>query len=72
MIRRKDLVDIGDGDYHHRQGEFMECQQCATEFGGTRGDYWMMAMDVVFHCKTCGSDNIALVKASRTITIIKQ
>lgn len=71
MIARKDLVDIGDVDYHDRQGEYMLCQHCSMSFGGTRGDYWQMAMDAVFHCADCQSDNIALVRDVTTTVRVK-
>ncbi len=72
MIMRKDLVDISDKDYHKRQSEFMVCQDCGEEFGGTQGDYWSIGMDYTLHCPICNSENIALVKATRVITIIKE
>lgn len=74
MIRRKDLVDISDDNYQQRQGEFMQCQDCGVGFGGTRGDYFAVSMDYVFHCPNsqCDSINLALVKEIRTIKIIKQ
>lgn len=72
MVKRKDLVDISDDNYHHRQNEFMECQDCGEEFGGTQGDYWSVQMDYTLHCPECNSENIALIKATRVITIIKQ
>jgi len=72
MIKRKDLVDIGDSNYQQRQDEFMQCQECGHEFGGTQGDYFTIHMDYALHCPDCNSENIALVKATRVITIIKQ
>ena len=72
MIKRKDLVDIGDADYKQRQNEFMECQDCGYEFGGTRGDYFTIPMDYVFHCYDCNSENIAIVKKSCKNVVIKQ
>ncbi len=62
MIRRKDLADTGDKDYNARQGEFMQCQDCEEVLGGTRGDFFMMAMDEAFNCPMCSSVNIALVR----------
>jgi len=67
MVKRKDLVDIIDDDYQQRQNEFMQCRNCGFGFGGTRGDYFAMAMDDVFTCGECGSKDIALVKEMRTI-----
>lgn len=72
MVERKDLVDIGDADYDTRRNEFVQCQACGNEFGGTRGDYFQMPMDGVFYCPECGDDNLALVKRVFTIKIIKQ
>lgn len=72
MIRRKDLVDIVDKDYDARRNEFMECQDCGEEFGGTRGDYFTMLMDEVFVCPECRSENIALVQTVSKNIIIKQ
>ena len=72
MIKRKDLVDIGDTDYHQRQGEFMECQDCGHEIGGTRGDYWQLDMDQIFTCPDCNSENIAIVRRVCTTKIIRQ
>ena len=69
MVKRKDLVDISDKDIDQRRNEFMQCQNCGYDFGGTRGDYFMMPLDDVFTCGKCGSDNIALVK--KIITIVK-
>jgi len=72
MIRRKDLVDIGDADYNKRCGEFMQCQDCGELIGGTQGDYYMMAMDDVFKCPECGSENIALARQVCKTVIVKQ
>lgn len=72
MIRRKDLVDIGDADYKERQGEFMECQDCGETAGGTRGDYFQMSMDYAITCWSCGSGNIALVRKVCKNVIVKQ
>ena len=72
MVRRKDLVDIGDVDYLQRQGEFMQCQDCGTEFGGTRGDYFNLPMDEVFCCLDCGSEDVVLVRRESKIVIVKQ
>ncbi len=72
MLRRKDLVDIGDADYKERQDEFMECQDCGGEFGGTRGDFFAISMDDIFYCPECGSINIALVKKVCENVIVKQ
>jgi len=67
MVKRKDIVDIADDNYQQRRNEFMQCQNCGFDFGGTRGDYFGMAMDEVFTCGECGSKDIALVKAVTTI-----
>ena len=72
MIKRKDLVDIGDADYDARRSEFMQCQDCGEEFGGTRGDFFMVFMDSLFYCPRCGSENIALVKKVCQNVIVKQ
>lgn len=72
MIRRKDLVDIGDKDYDTRRNEFMQCQDCGEEFNGTQGDFFTIHMDYLLYCPECGSENIAIVKATRVITIVKQ
>ena len=72
MIRRKDLVDVGDADYKERQGEFMQCLDCGVEIGGTRGDFFSVVMDFVFICMGCGSENIAIVKIVRKTVIVKQ
>ena len=72
MVRRKDLADIGDSDFSLRQREYMQCQECFAVIGGTRGDYWQYALDHVFHCPECKSDNIAIVQDRITQEIIKQ
>jgi len=72
MIKRKDLVDVGDADYDTRQGEFMECQDCGAEMGGTRGDFFSLPMDYIFPCYDCKSENIAIVRRECKNVIIKQ
>ncbi len=72
MIRRKDLVGIGDKDYKTRQNEFMQCQNCGEDFHGTQGDFFTIHMDYLLYCPECGSDNIALVKNVTTTVILKQ
>lgn len=74
MIRRKDLVNIGDKDYDTRRNEFMQCQDCGFEFGGTQGDYYESPMDYIFTCPgyNCGSENIALVRLVHKNVIVKQ
>lgn len=72
MIRRKDLVDISDKDYKQRQTEFMQCQDCGREFGGTQGDFFTIRMDYILYCPECGSENIAIVKNVITTVILKQ
>lgn len=72
MVKRKDLVDISDNDYQQRQDEFMQCQDCGTEFGGTQGDYWTADMNCTLCCPECNSNNIALVKKVCQNVIIKQ
>ena len=72
MIRRKDLVDIGDADYDTRREEFMQCQDCGEEIGGTRGDFFSLPMNWVFHCRECGSGNIAIVRRVSKIVVIKR
>jgi Zn finger protein HypA/HybF involved in hydrogenase expression len=61
MVKRKDLVDVGDENYHQRQNEVMQCQDCNELIGGTRGDYWHLPMEHIFECPTCGSTNLHLV-----------
>ena len=34
MVRRRDLVDIGDKNYEKRAGEFLLCKDCGQEGGG--------------------------------------
>lgn len=72
MIKRKDLVDISDADIDTRRNEFMQCQDCGEEIGGTQGDYFMMAMDDVFTCSECESKNIAIVRRVCKTVIVKQ
>lgn len=72
MIKRKDLVDVGDADFDTRRSEFMQCQDCGYEFGGTRGDYFTIPMDYIFHCYECSSENIALVWRVDKIVVVKQ
>ena len=72
MIRRKDLVDIGDGDYQARQEEFMECQDCDAVIGGTRGDFFMADMNWIINCPECGNDDIALVRKVCKNVIVKR
>lgn len=72
MIMRKDLVDISDKDWDTRRNEFMQCQNCGEEFGGTRGDFFSVGMDFVFICPECASENIAIVRRVSKIVIIKQ
>lgn len=71
MVKRKDLTDIGDGNYHQRRGEYMLCQDCENSWGGTRGDYWRYLMDDIFSCSECDGVNIALVKDVTTQIVIK-
>ena len=72
MIRRKDLVDIGDKAYETRRNEFMQCLDCGEEFGGTQGDFFMASMDAIMNCPECGKDNIALVRKVCKNVIVKQ
>lgn len=72
MIRRKDLAGVGDADFDTRRDDFMQCQDCGYEFGGTKGDYFTIPMDYIFHCYECDSENIALVRCSSNIVIVKQ
>jgi len=71
MLRRKDLVDIADKDYKKRQGEFIVCQDCDWESGGTRGDLFMLPLDKVLTCPDCKSDNLALAKIKSELVIVK-
>lgn len=71
MVKRKDLVDIADKDYAKRQGEFMQCQDCGEEIGGTQGDFWSLQMNYVLRCPECNSENLAIVKVTGVITIIR-
>lgn len=72
MIKRKDLVDFGNADYDIRRNEFMQCQDCGAEFGGTQGDYFIMPMNDIFYCPECTGDNIALVRRESKIVVVKQ
>lgn len=72
MIRRKDLVDIGDADYDQRRDEFMQCQDCGEELGGTRGDFFLMPEDETFVCPECNSENIAIVRRVYEIVVVKK
>lgn len=72
MIKRKDLVGVGDADYDTRQDEFMQCQDCEKEFGGTQGDFFTLPMDWIFHCPDCKSEKIAIVRKVCKNVIIKQ
>lgn len=72
MVKRKDLVCVGDADYDRRRNEFMQCQDCGEEFGGTQGDFFTVSMDNIFHCPECGSENIAIVRCVSKVVIIKQ
>lgn len=72
MIRRKDLVGIGDADYDIRRNEFMQCLDCGEEIGGTKGDWFYCPMDWIFSCPECKGRNIAIVRKVCKIVIIKQ
>lgn len=72
MIRRKDLVDIGDADYDTRRNEFMQCLDCGEEIGGTQGDFFMMPMNELFVCPECNSENIAIVRHVDKIVVVKR
>lgn len=72
MIRRKDLVDVGNADFDTRRSEFMQCQDCGEEIGGTQGDFFLMPMDEVFVCPECRNKNIAIVRLVHKIVIVKQ
>ena len=72
MIKRKDLVDVGDADFDTRRNEFMQCQDCGAEFGGTQGDFFMIPMDEAFYCPECAGENIAIVRRVEKIVIVKQ
>lgn len=71
MVKVENLTDIGDKDYEKRLGEYMLCQDCGKQWGGTRGDYWNCPKDHIFTCPECNSDNIALVDIT-TQKIIKE
>ena len=71
MIRREDLVDIGDDNFNKRRNEVMRCLKCDEIMGGTRGDYWQHDMEYIFHCTECGSEDIALVVPVTEYKIIK-
>jgi hypothetical protein len=70
MVRRKDLVDIGDKNYEQRSGEFLLCNDCGQESGGTRGDFFMLPLEAEIKCN-CGGD-LSIVKAIRQIKVIKE
>ena len=72
MIMRKDLTDVGDADYRDRQSEFIRCMDCGMESGGTRGDFWELAMDTFLRCGQCGSENLAIVRKHILKEIIKE
>ncbi len=72
MIKRKDLVDVGDKDYDTRRNEFMQCLDCGEEFGGTQGDFFMTNMDATMDCPKCESENIAIVRKVCKNVIVKQ
>jgi len=72
MIRRKDLVDVGDADYETRRNEFMQCLDCGEEIGGTQGDFWSIHMDYLLYCPECSSENIAIVRKVCKNVIVKQ
>lgn len=72
MVMRKDLVDIGDINYHERQGEYLNCRNCGYAFGGTRGDYFLFDMDDILSCAYCGSQDLAIVRDVTTQFIVKQ
>ena len=72
MIRRKDLVDVGDADFDTRRNEFMQCLDCGEEFAGTRGDFFMTNMEATMDCPGCESENIAIVRRVEKIVIVKQ
>jgi len=72
MVKKEDLVDVGDENYSQRQGEYMVCQNCGAQIGGgTRGDYFMLPMDHIFDCPICLSENIAIVKDKTIQEIVK-
>jgi len=72
MLKRKDLVDVGDSNYGERANEIIECQDCGVESGGTRGDLWQMPMDEVFRCPDCDSTDLALVVKHIIYKIVKE
>ena len=62
-VFKRDLADIGDANYNKRRGEFILCEVCGNEFGGTRGDYFNMPDNQEFECPACGNDaELYLVK----------
>ena len=63
MVKRQDLVDIVDPDYEDRRREFILCQDCGTEFEGSRGDYFYLPLSYVFTCPDCGSEDLDLVQS---------
>jgi hypothetical protein len=70
MVRRRDLVDIGDNNYRDRASEFLLCKDCGQESGGTRGDFFMLPLEAELKCN-CGGE-LVIVKAIRKIKIIKE
>ena len=69
MVKRKDLVDIGDKNYNNRRGEFMYCPECDLIYGGTQGDFFMVAMEYEFRCQECKGE-LFLAREKTKIEII--
>jgi len=56
MVKRKDLVDVGDKNYRERSGEKMMCNDCGEIIGGTRGDFFMLGMEDELRCWACDGE----------------
>ncbi|GAH48211.1 unnamed protein product [marine sediment metagenome] len=72
MVKRKDLVCVGDKDYTERQGEYMLCLDCGNAMGGTQGDFFSIGMNYIIYCSECRSENLALAKDVKNTIILKK
>lgn len=53
MVKVKDLTAIEDKDYVQRDDELLYCFACRCEYGGTRGDFWLLPEERVLSCPQC-------------------